>query len=114
VELLLEPLNVDLVTVENGREAIDVCRRSRFDIVLMDMQMPVMDGLAATRAIRVWEHEQGLDRTPVAMLTANTYERHRQEAREAGVDAFLAKPITGETLYDVIGQLTDAPEDQPA
>lgn len=110
VELLLEPLNVDLVMVENGQHAVEACRRGRFDLVLMDMQMPVMDGLAATRTIRAWERDQGLGRTPVAMLTANTYEQHRQEAREAGVDAFLAKPVTGETLYDAIARLLEAEE----
>ncbi len=106
VELLVEPLQAMLVMVENGQEAVDVFKEKRFDLVLMDMQMPVMDGLAATRAIRDWEREQGLGRTAIAMLTANTFEQHRDQAEAAGIDAFLSKPITREALYASIARLT--------
>ena len=73
-------------------------RAGAFDLVLMDMQMPVMDGLSATRAIRALEAQEGRDRTPVVMLTANALQTHKDQAVAAGADAFLSKPITPESL----------------
>jgi CheY-like chemotaxis protein len=68
-------------------------------VVLMDMQMPLMDGLAATRAIRSIEAETGRARTPIAMLTANAMDEHVAQALDAGCDLHLAKPITPERLF---------------
>jgi len=76
----------------------------------MDMQMPVMDGLAATRAIRELEAESGRPRTPIAMMTANTYRDHQQMAETAGTDLFLPKPINGETLLSALEVLLTDPE----
>ena len=87
--LLLEPLGCRLVVVENGAEAVDAAALQRFDAILMDMQMPVMDGPQATRAIR-----QGLNAaTPVIALTANALDTHRAAWTEVGVRHFLTKPI---------------------
>ncbi|MCT9038900.1 response regulator, partial [Enterobacter cloacae] len=70
-----------------------------FDLVLMDMQMPGMDGLAATRAIRALEAARPDGRrTPVLMLSANAMAEHRDQARDAGADLHLAKPITAASL----------------
>ncbi len=103
IELLLEPLGVTLVTTVNGAEALEAFRSAPFDLVLMDMQMPVMDGLTATREIRAWERAAGRQQTPVVMLTANTQSQHREAAAEAGADAFLPKPVTPQALYAVLG-----------
>ncbi len=99
VQLILGAQGIEVVTVNDGAEAVEAFRSDWFDLVLMDMQMPVMDGLAATRAIRA--HEQGLadsSRTPVVMLSANAMTRHRNDALAAGADLHLAKPITAAAL----------------
>ncbi len=98
VELLLAPLGVHLTIVGDGQEAIDAFATEHFDLILMDMQMPVVDGLSATREIRRRERENGLPRTPIAMLTANAMPSHRAMAAEAGASHHIAKPITPESL----------------
>jgi CheY-like chemotaxis protein len=99
VQLILAPYGVEIVTVGNGAEAVEAFAADRFDLVLMDMQMPVMDGLSATRAIRAHEAAHSSQRrTPVIMLSANAMEQHRQEALEAGADLHVAKPITAISL----------------
>ena len=105
VELLLSPFDVDLKTVENGALAVDALRHEPFDLVLMDLQMPVMDGLTATRAIRRWEAEQpGGRRTPIVVLSANAMAHHCAEALAAGADLHVAKPLTGAALLAGIEQ----------
>jgi PAS domain S-box-containing protein len=110
VELVLGPLGVALTMVEDGQEAVDAFRASRFDLVLMDMQMPRMDGLAATRAIRAFEAAApGLPRTPVIMLSANAMAQHQAEALASGADRHLAKPIRADALVaGVLQTLTAA------
>ena len=76
IEVLLAPTGATLVSVENGQEALDAYAECGFDLVLMDMQMPVMDGLTATSAIRALETERGAGRTPLLMLTANAMPEH--------------------------------------
>ena len=105
VEVLLAPTGAELVMVENGQEALDAYGADAFDLVLMDMQMPVMDGLAATAAIRALEGETGRARTPVIMLTANAMAEHVAAGRDAGADGHLAKPITTATLFDAIASV---------
>ena len=90
LSLLLEPHGCSLVLVENGVEAVEAARTQQFDAILMDMQMPVMDGLTATGQIRA----DGMNRdTPVVALTANAMDVHRAAWEAMGVHAFLTKPI---------------------
>ena len=104
-ELLLAPLGAVIVKVEDGREAMEAFGAETFDLVLMDMQMPVMDGLAATRAIRELElAEPGRRRTPVVMLSANAMRQHAEEAIASGADFPLAKPVTGASLLETVGR----------
>ncbi|CAN5218101.1 response regulator [soil metagenome] len=102
VEIMLAESGVVLTTVEDGQQALDAFAAHRFDLVLMDMQMPVMDGLTATRAIRALEDERGQGRTPLIMLTANALAEHVEAGRQAGADGHLAKPITMATLFTAI------------
>ena len=102
VELMLQGGLAELTMVEDGRQAVDAFGQGVFDVVLMDMQMPVMDGLSAIAAIRRHELADGLRRTPVVMLTANALPEHVAEARAAGADLHLAKPFTAKALYDAI------------
>ena len=98
VQLILETLGAEIAVANNGQEALDLYHADGFDVILMDMQMPVMDGLTATRLIRTRERAAGWRRTPVAMLTANTLDEHRQTASNAGADHHIPKPITPESL----------------
>ena len=101
VQLLLEPFGVQLTTVENGLEAVDAFAAEVFDLVLMDMQMPVMDGLAATRALR--EHEAahpGRPRSAIVILSANAMRQHRLDAEAAGADMHVPKPVTAARLVE--------------
>ncbi|MDQ0464285.1 signal transduction histidine kinase [Caulobacter ginsengisoli] len=97
-ELILGPLGAELTLVADGQAAVDAFETGGFDLILMDMQMPVMDGLEATRAIRRLEVERGLAPIPIAMLTANALPEHRAQAAAAGADDHIAKPITPEGL----------------
>ena len=101
VQLILEPFQVEVTTVENGQQALDAFEAGSFDLVLMDMQMPVMDGLAATRALRRHETENpDRERTAVIMLSANAMRQHRLDAEAAGADLHVPKPVTAQRLIE--------------
>jgi CheY-like chemotaxis protein len=103
VQYILEPLGAELTMVKDGAQALAELARARFDLVLMDMQMPVMDGLAATRALRAQEASRGDPAcTPVIMLSANALAEHRLEAVQAGADLHLAKPVNAAALIGAI------------
>jgi CheY-like chemotaxis protein len=102
VELILESVGVVPTIVENGQLALDLLKAERFDVVLMDMQMPELDGLTATGLLREYEREAGLPRTPVIMLTANALDEHIRSSQEAGADLHLSKPIHAQALIESI------------
>jgi len=102
VSLILEPLGVQLTMVEDGRQAVEAVERESFDLILMDIQMPVMDGLTATREIRSLEQALGLPRTRIIALSANALPEHIAEARAAGMDEHLAKPIRPDALISLL------------
>ena len=110
VELVLSQIEVELVVTEDGAEALAAFRDHAFDVVLMDMQMPVMDGLTATREIRLHEAAMGAPRTPVVMLTANALPEHMAAAREAGADHHLSKPFGADALIELVTTLANGPE----
>ena len=103
---LLEKQGHTTVAAANGAEAVALHERERFDLILMDVQMPELDGLAATRAIRHCEGGRG-DHIPIVALTASAMAEDRRECLAAGMDAFLSKPIRAQDLHDMIQQLTD-------
>jgi CheY-like chemotaxis protein len=106
VELILGHAGVRLACVENGAEAVAAFARGAFDVVLMDMQMPGMDGLTATRALRAVEAARpAVTRTPILMLSANAMAEHRESARDAGADLHLAKPVTARDLLTALAML---------
>ena len=111
LKTLLHQIGVEPVLVENGEEALHAWRDGRWDVVLMDMQMPVMDGLTATRRIREAEAELGLPRTPIIALTANAMAHQAREYAAAGMDRHVAKPIQALNLFAAIeGVLQMEPE----
>ena len=98
VHLILANQGAEVVTVDDGVEAVAAFRTGEFDVVLMDIQMPRMDGLSATRAIRDIEDERGAGRTPIVVLSANAMAEHIDETLAAGADLHVAKPITAASL----------------
>ncbi|MFA4892503.1 ATP-binding protein [Brevundimonas sp.] len=109
VELILEPMGIEVRSVENGHLAVAEAAAGSFDLILMDMQMPVMDGLEAVRRIRGREGEAGLPPVPICMLTANALPHFQAMAFEAGSDGFLTKPISAVALIQKIAQLASRP-----
>jgi PAS domain S-box-containing protein len=99
VQLILGGQGAEVITAGDGAQAVAAFEADSFDVVLMDMQMPVMDGLTATRAIRAFEASTpDRPRTPIVMLSANAMAEHRADSLAAGADSHLAKPITAASL----------------
>ena len=91
---------------ENGAVAVEKFKSGNYDLVLMDVQMPVMDGYAATREIRKWEQEQGKKQTPIIALTAHAMKEDVQKSLDAGCTDHLTKPIKRATLMEVVQKYT--------
>jgi CheY-like chemotaxis protein len=104
MELMLGAAGAEVVSVENGHEAIEAWRAGAFDLVLMDLRMPVMDGLEAIRAIRAIE-QAGARRAPIIVISANTSPDDRQASAGAGADLHIGKPLRAEELFGAIGQV---------
>ena len=100
--VILEGLGVEISIVENGADAVERFKAEPFDVVLMDLHMPVMDGLTAIRLIRTYEAESGAARTPVIALTADALAEHVDATRAAGADLHLSKPIRPAALIAAI------------
>lgn len=98
----LESFGCAPAMVSNGLEAIEAFEHRKFDAILMDCQMPEVDGLAAIRHIRTREQVQGQHRLPIVMVTANAFSSDRDMALEAGADAYLAKPYSEQQLRSVV------------
>jgi signal transduction histidine kinase/ActR/RegA family two-component response regulator len=101
-ELILAAAGAEVVSVENGRQAVEAEKTSRFDVVLMDLQMPEMDGLTAIRLIRAREAAEHLARTPIIVLSANVMRDHVEASAAAGADGHLGKPFRAEELVAVV------------
>ena len=114
VELILGAAGVALTSVENGAEAVESWAAGDFDLILMDMQMPTMDGLTAIRTIREQERRQGRARTPIYSLTANAMPEHAGQSTQAGADGHLTKPISAEALLRTVAEAVSRPSCRPA
>lgn len=103
-EKLLVNTGASVVKVENGQAALDqyIAAGGDFDLILMDVLMPVMDGLTATRRIRSLEHIPGSGTIPIIALTVNAFQKHFEESLHAGMNAHLVKPIEPAALYQVL------------
>jgi CheY-like chemotaxis protein len=102
--VMLEKAGYAVRAVDNGREAIKALEEERFDLVLMDVQMPEMDGFQATRAIRERSEWQDL---PVIAMTAHAMKGDRERCLEAGMDDYVSKPIQRDELFKAIEKWTD-------
>jgi PAS domain S-box-containing protein len=104
VQAYLKRTSHTLTFVEDGKAAVEQFQAGGFDLILMDIQMPVMDGLAAARAIRLTEQERGLTPVAIVALTANARPEDMKESRDAGCNAHLSKPISKQKLLAAIDE----------
>ncbi len=104
VEAMLRKQGYRVDSVEHGQAAVEFVRQQRPDLILMDVQMPVMDGCDATRAIRQFEAETAGERLPIVALTAGAFAEDRENCLAAGMDDFLTKPVNQAALLDVLAR----------
>jgi|GEM_PF-3593974 PAS domain S-box-containing protein len=104
---LLENAGYSVEIAQNGEEAVEAFKRSNYDLILMDIQMPVMDGFEATSRIREIEKEGGKDRTPIIALTAHAMKGYREKCLEHGMDDYITKPLKRHVLYETIEKWVD-------
>lgn len=104
IELMLGAAGAEVVSVENGEQAVAAWLAGGFDLVLMDLRMPVMDGLAAIRVIRKAEAAQA-SRAPIIVISANTSPEDVQASAQAGADRHIAKPLRAEALFEAISEV---------
>jgi len=98
---LLSRRGISCTLVENGRSALDAWEEDQFDLILMDVQMPILDGLKATRMIRERESVRG-GHTVIIAMTAHAMATDREKCLEAGMDAYVSKPIKFDDLLSLI------------
>jgi CheY-like chemotaxis protein len=101
---MLKNAHAEVQVAENGRICLEMLNYDRPDLILMDLQMPELDGLETTRIIRQREADQQLPRLPIIALTANAFEETREQVLQAGMDDFLSKPIHPEDLFLVLSK----------
>ncbi|MFB4391505.1 MULTISPECIES: response regulator [unclassified Pseudomonas] len=99
---MLGKLNLEPDTASNGEEALQAMKAQRYDLVLMDCEMPILDGFSATQQLRAWETANQRLRTPVVALTAHILSEHKERARLAGMDGHMAKPVELSQLRELI------------
>ncbi|WP_028695563.1 hybrid sensor histidine kinase/response regulator [Pseudomonas cremoricolorata] len=99
---MLGKLNLEPDTASNGDEALQAMKAQHYDLVLMDCEMPVLDGFSATEQLREWEAATQRTRTPVVALTAHILSEHKERARQAGMDGHMAKPVELSQLRELI------------
>jgi PAS domain S-box-containing protein len=109
----LEGQSAIVETAANGLEAVQKRQENHYDVILMDIQMPLMDGLAATRVIRSWEQNQETARTPIVALTAHALSGAAAECHEAGCDGYLSKPVQRGDLVQAIIRFAAGTERKP-
>jgi len=103
-EELLKRMGHTVVIAQDGREAVDAYKAQRFDLVLMDIQMPLMDGFEATAAIRSIESERGTH-TPIVAMTAHALDGYKEQCLAAGMDGYVSKPVRVPALLAVIEEI---------
>jgi CheY-like chemotaxis protein len=107
---VLKGFGLEIAEAENGELALEKLRHEHFDLILMDMHMPVLDGLETTRRIRIAEQADGAGRRlPVVALTANVMRDAIDSCREAGMDDFLPKPFKREQIVDMLSRWLPPP-----
>ena len=93
VKVILSRYDFDVDSAENGQIGVDCCKEKRYDMVLMDIDMPVMDGITATKCIKEYENSEGLSETPIVALTSHDLAGERAEIMASGLDEHMPKPL---------------------
>jgi CheY-like chemotaxis protein len=106
IKAFLKKCPFEMDDAENGKQAVEKFKSNKYDLVLMDMQMPVMDGYSATRLIREWEKQNDKKEIPIIALTAYAMKEDKERTIEAGCSDYLAKPIKKEKLLEAIRKLS--------
>jgi CheY-like chemotaxis protein len=99
---LIQRMGHKVSVTHNGSQAVEAIETGEFDIILMDIQMPEMDGLEATKAIRTRERLIGRQRIPIIAMTAYAMAGDREQCLEAGMDGYVSKPINAQELFEAI------------
>ncbi|WP_423129844.1 response regulator [Gaoshiqia sp. Z1-71] len=103
----LKKYNHEVSIANNGKEALDMFKKGKFDVILMDIMMPVMDGLEATLKIREYENSNNhQEQTPIIAITANTMDNDREKCLSYGMNEFMAKPFDVEKLKQIFEDLS--------
>ncbi|WP_337288540.1 response regulator [Candidatus Methylomirabilis sp.] len=110
---ILEKAGYWVVIAENGAAAVNAVRQARYDLILMDVQMPEMDGFEATRTIRAWEREHGVGRAPIIAMTAHAIAGYREQCLQQGMDDYLAKPLKKELMLATVARYLAGDEPPP-
>jgi signal transduction histidine kinase/ActR/RegA family two-component response regulator len=113
-EQMLRKRRLQVTLADDGRQAVDAYRARPFDLVLMDVQMPEMNGFEAVAAIRALELSEGRRHTPIVAVTAHAMAGDREKCLQAGMDAYLAKPLRRQQLFDLVDELLGADATTPA
>lgn len=107
IKSLLEAKAAKIVIADNGALAVEVFKTGKFNCVLMDINMPVMDGVTAAREIRNYERTLGSRETPIIAVTAHDDEEHRASCSDAGMNGFVSKPVKAQLLYEQMQKCAD-------
>lgn len=102
MKMYLKKSSCTVVTANNGEEALNKYKKDAYDLILMDVEMPVMDGWTATTEIRKWEKKKAAARTPIVMLTAHALDEHKKKATQIDSDDFLTKPLKQDYFFQTI------------
>ncbi|MGC8643236.1 MAG: response regulator [Isosphaeraceae bacterium] len=113
VSIMLQQRNHEVLVVDDGRKAVDAYREGLFDLVLMDIQMPEMDGFEALASIRQWERRSAAH-TPIVALTAHAMQGDQDKCLKAGFDGYLSKPIRSDQLDGMIAEIRNRNEPSPS
>ena len=98
MSLMLDDYDVDHQIVENGKDAVELFKQKKFDLILMDENMPELNGLGAMKQIKEYESKNNLDKTPIVAVTANALTSDIKNFLAEGMDGFIAKPINNDML----------------
>jgi len=109
IKILITKMGHHVEVVDNGRKAVEKIEKNDFDMVLMDVQMPVMDGLEATKIIRGREEKGEMERLPIIAVTAHAMKGDKEKCLQSGMDDYITKPIDEEQLKDKIDYLSKNP-----
>jgi len=114
LSLYMQQLRWDYRVASNGKEGVDLFKTTPFNVVLMDLQMPEMDGLTAIKLIREWEEKLNLERSLIIAISADSQKEAREAVQKAGADGYVTKPVKKEALSEYIQKIRPAFKEEPS